>query len=145
MNLNIIRTAHLLIPPFLRKKRFKAFITVSVSYLNYLCESQKLYRFQINTLLQVTPQVIYIERYLKQFFNDQIRLQEGYYLGPFLNTESAIYLNPLNEVAHIYYSGEAKIDFVVQIPVSLQTQKQQIMRLINFFKLPGKKYKIDLI
>lgn len=143
IEINLIKTTHLLIPPFLRKKRFKAFITVSVSYLHYLVESFKLYRFKINTLLHITPQVIYIERYLHQHFDKNIRILDGFYLGPFLNTESAVFLQ--QPEVYVYYNEEAKIDFVVQIPESLQLQKQQIMQLINFFKLPGKNFKITLI
>ena len=146
---SINRIAHTLIPHRRRQIRMVAWVKVFVSYLVYIKEN--LWAFWDKTWLDaaITPQVKYMEQALNlQFNRNDITIEDGQRLGPFIYTreedpEKEFFMDDVD--TWIYTSNEAEdCNFVVWIPSDIKTEAPLIAAMVHRYKLPGKKFIIQL-
>ncbi len=149
--INFNRLIQLLLPTFLRKAKMIAFIEILVKPISIL---------HIDTLykMQHTCQVIYLEKMLNEHFN-----VSGYDANNHENTK-VIYINdaPIPPIQYVYldqeippkgylYLGTKYLtaatnhsDFVVHIPARIVFVEAKLKALIDYYKLAGKKYLIQI-
>jgi hypothetical protein len=148
---NLNRTVKLQVPPGKRYAKRLAWLTVSISYLMMILESLRKFRDQSIKEAKMTPQINYLEHYLNERYGTgtQIWIGDGYLLGPWCwyggppaGQVDFFMVEPYNYC----YSDNVvtTIDFVVNIPISLSTQTQQIAAIVQKYKLAGKSFIIQL-
>lgn len=157
--LDFKRLVELLLPTFLRKSKTLAFLKATIAPLETLRDST-LYK------MQHTCQVIYLEKMLNEWFNvpnydhqnheatkaitiiDEFHEPENYVFLEGENEPSLEYdnVNKWLDADAIFAFGEvAYYDFVVQIPSTYSFVLEQLRATIEYYKLAGKKYRIQII
>jgi hypothetical protein len=97
----------------------------------------------------MTPQIIYLERYLNFIFGQTtIFIDEGYTLGPwiFLDTEEPdpeFFMD--QDDSFVFNLNDAVlVDFTVNIPAVIDNQSARVAALVHKYKLPGKSFIIQI-
>ncbi len=148
---NLKKLAVWLLATYLRRSKHVAWLQACIEPLIYL-QDATLYK------MQHSGQVIYLEKVLNEWFNI-----EGY--NPDLHRESKkVFITDafVAKRTYIYQTHEQKpvylgktylynendltaeyYDFIVNIPKELTYAENEIKALINYYKLAGKKYKIE--
>lgn len=149
-NLNIDKLLVLLTPTFLRKPKLVAWLRTLATPLHKL-----LYDFhnaRISDLYNLThnSQVCYLRKALNDEFDDEqrrIRIEDGkqkqrLYIYP-RSANKPLYLGKL----FLYQRGDyidGGVDFIVVLPKDLTYDKYKLEALVNFYKLAGKRWTIEI-
>lgn len=142
----------MLLPISLRKERTLAFIEVLIAPIDQLYQDI-LYK------MQHTCQVIYLEKLLNEHFevvayNDRNHenTKAIYITDSPKATVQYIYLDqeiPPNNYLYLgmkYLSGsDIQYDFIVHIPLIYSFEEPKIRAIIDYYKLAGKKYLIQVV
>lgn len=146
-----------LVPAYLRRSRLLAFLKVMVSGVVFLYQDFLRYRKQKLYELMITPQVCYLERLLNDRYDFSLRriyiLDSVFYSPVYFYQEDELkpvmmYQESENKPVYFYTDGEAgtiKDDFVIMVPSSIPFDQNEMRSLVNKYKLPGKRYKIELL
>ena len=149
-NLNIDKLLVLLTPTFLRKPKLVAWLRTLATPLHKL-----LYDFQRTSQdnlynLAHNSQVCYLRKALNDEFDDEqrrIRIEDGkqkqrLYIYP-RSANKPLYLGKL----FLYQRGDyidGGVDFIVVLPKDLTYDKYKLEALVNFYKLAGKRWTIEI-
>jgi hypothetical protein len=156
-DLDFVKLAQHLLPPPLRKKRLFAFLRVMVLPFSMLHDRFLAYRRQSLNRLQITGQVIALEKGLNDMFfltGNEIYITDipsvDFYLyndeEPF---PGLVMYNDGEEAPHRTYwrnDGEGRYDgdFIVNVPSFLKNYENEIRIFLDTYKVVGKKYKINI-
>jgi hypothetical protein len=123
-------------------------VKVFLSYLVMIKES--LYAWWDVTIddASMTPQIIYLERYLNfRFESTEIYIDEGYTLGPWVFNSypgDPTFFMDTPDDSWVYSGSDAsEVDFVVHIPETLASSIPHIASIVHKYKLPGKNFIIQ--
>jgi hypothetical protein len=124
-------------------------VKVFLSYLVKVKEDLYLYWDKTIDDASMTPQIIYLERYLNFVFEQTtIFINEGYTLGPwiFLDTETPSPDFFMDEDDSFIFSFDDAIlvDFTVNIPAVIEGQTSRIAAIVHKYKLPSKSFIIQI-
>ena len=149
--INFNQFIQILLPTFLRKPKLLAFLNSIVKPLD------SLYKETLNKM-QHTCQVIYLEKMLNEYFevpnynpiyHDSTKII--YIEDAPIPPTKYIYLDqeiPPNNYLYLgthYLTGDIDhIDFIVYIPSNYVFEEDKLRAIINYYKLAGKKYTIEL-
>lgn len=153
---NISKLINWMLPSSLRRLHIVLFLYALTMPLRWLIDSI-LYKMQHDC------RVIYIEKVLNEVFEisgydpqnheatkviyigdgtipDEVYLfQEAEPDEPLWLDDDEVFLYTQEELEELYS------DFSVVVPVALQSQENRIKRLVDYFKMAGKKYKIEYV
>ena len=143
------RLVQLLLPTFLRKGLATAFLTAFIQPLKIIYTAFTAYRQNTLYMLEITPQVCYLEKCLNNMFDPSLRRITIH--DPERATQAYVYLDSenkpllLNPSQPVYQDGEiAKTqtsDFVVSLPATV-TDITRVKAVLDKYKLPTKQYEI---
>ena len=139
----------MLIPFSHRKSRFTAWVKVFVSYLEVM--QQDLYQLwnRTDAEAKMTPQIMYLEHLLNEKFGTtDIVIDDGVNLGPWIYQSSET-PDPewfVDQANSFIWNNEDQvvIDFVVHIPSDIETGTPELAALVQKYKLPGKRFVIQI-
>lgn len=151
IKINFYQLIQLLLPTFIRKPRLTVFINSILKPLDILYVA-------IIYKMQHTCQVIYLEKMLNEYFNAPNYNSLNHESTKIIFIDDApkppikyIYLNeeiPPKEYLYLgkkYLTGnEDYFDFIVHIPSSYVFVEAKLRAMIDYYKLAGKKYRIEL-
>ncbi len=147
---NLNRLICLLVPAALRKAKFLAWLNASMSYLWMTLEDLRQFRDATIKEAKMTPQIAYLEKLLNDRYGTgtEIFISDGYTLGPwiFSDTEAAdpeFFMDQANSFVYSIYVF-ATVNFVVNIPGSIDDFVQQIAAMVAKYKLAGKSFIIQI-
>lgn len=156
-NLDFVKFAQHLLPPPLRKKRLFALIRVMMLPFTMLHDRFLAYRKQSLNRLQITGQVIALEKGLNDMFfltGNEIYITdipaEDFYMyndsEPF---PGLVMYNDSEDAQNQTYwrnDGEGRYDgdFIVNVPSFLEKYENEIRIFLDTYKVVGKKYKINI-
>lgn len=148
---NIKKAVVWLMATYLRRSKHIAWLQACVAPLIYL-QDVTLYKMQHN------GQVVYLEKVLNEWFevegynpnlhreSKKVYIVDAYYAKRqyiYQNyEEKPIYLSKTYIHKRSEYSAEY-FDFVVMIPQGYRYNEAKLHALINYYKLAGKKYKVE--
>lgn len=148
---NLNRVIHLLIPPLLRKVKFPAWVSVSISDLLIILERLRQFREESLRDAKMTPQIIYLEHMLNARYGTgtEIFISDGYLLGPWIwadtdNPNPEFYMDVVDDSYVFSDSDMVSISFVVNIPSTLASVVQSIAAMVQKYKLAGKYFIIQI-
>lgn len=148
-----------LLPPIRRKTKQIAWIYRLLGVPRVIFDKFSAFRDQVDECLLYSSQTLSLQAYLQIKFNsngifivnDFSGIDPIFIYWLFENQEQTTiyFLSEEEENPTIYYlSEEAQsqlyFDFIVQVPVILSGQVEQIKAVVNKLKLAGKRYKIQL-
>jgi len=140
-----------MLPERRRKVRFIAWIKVSLSYIAQIVEQEIMFWEQTALDARMTPQIIYLERFLNnRYGRTDIRIAEGYEYGPYCffagppAGEIDLFMVEPDNYCYSTAIG-ATVDFVVQVPRALASECNVIAAYVQKYKLAGKIFIIQLI
>ena len=149
-NLNIDKLLVLLTPTFLRKPKLIAWLRTLAMPLNKLLDDFKVHRERDLYYLAHNSQVCYLRKALNDEFDPQLRrikIEDGRQ-----NQRLYIYPRSANRPLYIgkvflYQRGsyiDGGVDFVVVLPHGLEYDRYKLEALVNFYKLAGKRWTIEI-
>ena len=149
-NLNIDKLLVLLTPTFLRKRKLVAWLRTLAMPLNKLLDDFKVHRERDLYNLTHNSQVCYLRKALNDEFDPQLRrikIEDGT-----RNIRRYIYQRNVNRPLYLgrmflYLRGnyiDGGVDFVVVLPRGLEYDKYKLEALVNFYKLAGKRWTIEI-
>jgi len=148
---SLYKIAKILLPQAKRKAWFMAWTYVFVSPLFGIIEQLRLYWDIEDRIAKMTPQVCFLEKYLNDKYNrTDIRIADGYELGPWawkggppVGQTDLYMIEPYN---YCYTEDDTiSVDFVVKVPFVLESECNTIAAIVQYFKLAGKSFIIQLI
>lgn len=148
MNVNIRKLMFSLLPLSLRKSKvIKAIVLAISSSLNNSKATLDQYIEQTILYTHVTPQVYSLENILNTVINPSfpIVIVDGDLVLPFYYRQNQ---NGMEYYGQIYYADTyASIyDFIVKVPATLSANQIDLIKaIITKYKLPSKKFNIELI
>ncbi|MVT09874.1 hypothetical protein [Chitinophaga tropicalis] len=149
------KLVRLLIPPRMRKLRHVAWLQALTNPVNYLYQQFKRNRDANLYRLNITPQVVYMEKLLNDRYDisgRRIRIKDAItYTAEYLyqdaeNKPLYIYKEEENKPVYLFTESEIgsdSVDFYVLLPAGLSYNENEMTALINNYKLAGKSYKIQ--
>ena len=149
-NLNIDKLLVLLTPTFLRKPKLVAWLRMLATPLHkVLYEFQRACQADLYNLAH-NSQVCYLRKALNDEFDDEqrrIRIEDGrqkqrLYIYP-RSANKPLYLGEI----FLYQRGDyidGGVDFIVVLPKDLTYDKYKLEALVNFYKLAGKRWTIEI-
>lgn len=149
-NLNIDKLLVLLTPTFLRKPKLIAWLRTLAMPLNKLLDDFKVHRERDLYNLAHNSQVCYLRKALNDEFDPQLRrikIEDGkqkqrLYIYP-RSANKPLYLGKV----FLYQRGDyidSGVDFIVVLPKNLTYDKYKLEALVNFYKLAGKRWTIEI-
>ena len=152
VKIDFLQSVKLLLPSFLRNTKQIILLKSLVAPLDQLFE-QTLYKMQHDC------SVISLEKMLNEYFNvvgydasDHEGTKVVYIDDAPVPPTKYIYLNeeiPPKEYLYLgiqYLTGDVDhIDFIINIPSSFIFLEEKLIRVIEYYKLSGKKYKIEIL
>lgn len=154
--IDLLKFGLLLLPPFLRKKRLFAFLSVLLFPFQELMSRLDGYRKECDDKLNVNGQVIYIDKALNDYFllpYKDIYITEKSLddIAPvvylFNEAEPAVYFFD-DDSRNVTYLTDgdvnASMEFVVNVPSYLEGQLDEIRNLVEFNKPAGRIYKLTV-
>lgn len=149
-NLNIDKLLVLLTPTFLRKPKLIAWLRTLAMPLNKLLDDFKVHRERDLYNLAHNSQVCYLRKALNDEFDPQLRrikIEDGrqkqrQYIYP-RSANKPLYLGKI----YLYQRGDyidGGVDFVVVLPHGLEYDRYKLEALVNFYKLAGKRWTIEI-
>ncbi len=148
---SLYKVARILLPHAKRVERFIAWTMVFVSGLYGILEELNQYWETEDRIAKMTPQVGYLEKYLNDKYNvTTIEIVDGFALGPWVwrdqPPEGEVDFFMLEPDNYVWNDNDvAAIDFVVRVPSSLESECNVIAAIVQYFKLAGKTFIIELI
>lgn len=149
-NLNIDKLLVLLTPTFLRKPKLIAWLRMlATPFHKVLYEFQRARQADLYNLAH-NSQVCYLRKALNDDFDDEqrrIRIEDGrqkqrLYIYP-RSVNKPLYLGKV----FLYQRGDyidGGVDFIVVLPKDLTYDKYKLDALMNFYKLAGKRWTIEI-
>ena len=149
-NFNIDKLLVLLTPTFLRKPKLIAWLRMLTTPLHkVLYEFQRARQADLHNLAH-NSQVCYLRKALNDEFDDEqrrIRIEDGrqkqrLYIYP-RSANKPLYLGRI----FLYQRGDyidGGVDFIVVLPKDLTYDKYKLEALVNFYKLAGKRWTIEI-
>ena len=149
-NLNIDKLLGLLTPTFLRKPKVVAWLrALAIPLHKLLYEFQQARESDLYNLAH-NSQVCYLRKALNDEFDDEqrrIRIEDGkqkqrLYIYP-RSANKPLYLGKI----FLYQRGDyidGGVDFIVVLPKDLTYDKYKLEALVNFYKLAGKRWTIEI-
>ena len=149
-NLNIDKLLVLLTPTFLRKPKLIAWLRMlATPFHKVLYEFQRARQADLYNLAH-NSQVCYLRKALNDDFDDEqrrIRIEDGrqkqrLYIYP-RSVNKPLYLGKV----FLYQRGDyidGGVDFIVVLPKDLTYDKYKLDALVNFYKLAGKRWTIEI-
>ena len=139
----------MILPWIRRKVRFIAWTKVFVSYLARILE--QLWQFWEATAKEckMTPQIMYLEHLLNdRYGRTDIFISDGFELGPWIYTHGEVpnpefFMDQANSFLWSDMDG-VTVDFVVNIPVAIESEVQVIAAMVQKYKLPGNVFVIQV-
>ena len=149
-NFNIDKLLVLITPTFLRKRKLVAWLRTLAMPLNKLLDDFKVHRERDLYNLIHNSQVCYLRKALNDEFDPQLRrikIEDGRQ-----NQRLYIYPRSANRPLYIgkvflYQRGsyiDGGVDFVVVLPHGLEYDRYKLEALVNFYKLAGKRWTIEI-
>lgn len=149
-NLNIDKLLVLLTPTFLRKPKLIAWLRMLATPLHKLLYDFQQARTADLYNLAHNSQVCYLRKVLNDEFDPQLRrikIEDGK-----RNARRYIYQRNVNRPLYIgkvflYQRGayiDGGVDFVVVLPQGLEYDRYKLEALVNFYKLAGKRWTIEI-
>ena len=149
-NLNIDKLLVLLTPTFLRKPKLIAWLRMLAAPLHKLLYDFQQARTADLYNLAHNSQVCYLRKVLNDEFDPQLRrikIEDGK-----RNARRYIYQRNVNRPLYIgkvflYQRGayiDGGVDFVVVLPQGLEYDRYKLEALVNFYKLAGKRWTIEI-
>jgi len=149
-NFNIDKLLVLLTPTFLRKRKLVAWLRTLAMPLNKLLDDFKVHRERDLYNLTHNSQVCYLRKVLNDEFDSQLRrikIEDGT-----RNIRRYIYQRNVNRPLYLgrmflYLRGnyiDGGVDFVVVLPQGLEYDRYKLEALVNFYKLAGKRWTIEI-
>ena len=149
-NFNIDKLLVLLTPTFLRKRKLVAWLRTLAMPLNKLLDAFKVHRERDLYNLTHNSQVCYLRKALNDEFDPQLRrikIEDGT-----RNIRRYIYQRNVNRPLYLgrmflYLRGnyiDGGVDFVVVLPQGLEYDRYKLEALVNFYKLAGKRWTIEI-
>lgn len=148
---NLYKVLQIILPYRKRRPRFIGWIKTMTAYLAMIIAD--LFQYVDKTVkdVKMTPQLCYLEKLLNsRYAVSTIRIVDGYELGPW-----CFYSGPpsgdidmfMVEPDNYCYSQQVvvSVDFVVEVPYSLNDQCSLIAAYVQKYKLAGKSFIIQLI
>ena len=150
LNIDIDKLLVLLTPTFLRKPKLIAWLRTLAMPLNKLLDDFKVHRERDLYNLTHNSQVCYLRKALNDEFDPQLRrikIEDGRQ-----NQRLYIYPRSANRPLYIgkvflYQRGsyiDGGVDFVVVLPHGLEYDRYKLEALVNFYKLAGKRWTIEI-
>lgn len=169
MIINIRQYSRKLIPHFLRKDRFLAFVYSIVKPLQTVNDTFNQFKFDIKFKLAFNAQVIYLEQYLNTVYPNPYVYPNNIHivdssLIPFvyvwneIEEQDPIYFYNVVESTvgtYLYNGGElttGQFDYVIKVPTSVQAgadwngvayNELSFKKRVNFYNLAGKSYDVQ--
>lgn len=155
-NVDIYKVAAYLLPPFLRKKKLFSFFSVLLSPFFVLVQTFKRFREYSIYKLNANGQVIYIEKYLNDYFS--LEYKDIYITDSENNISNISDIYPNESITMAVYSVESgnmlyllsgsesfkKEDYIVNVPSYLQDRINEITTLVEYNNPAGRKYTIKI-
>lgn len=149
-NLNIDKLLVLLTPTFLRKPKLIAWLRMLATPLHKLMYDFQQARTADLYNLAHNSQVCYLRKALNDEFDPQLRrikIEDGRQ-----KQRLYIYLRSANRPLYLgkvflYQRGayiDGGVDFVVVLPQGLEYDRYKLEALVNFYKLAGKRWTIEI-
>nr|DAJ26323.1 MAG TPA: hypothetical protein [Bacteriophage sp.] len=149
-NLNIDKLLVLLTPTFLRKPKLIAWLRTLAMPLNKLLDDFKVHRERDLYNLAHNSQVCYLRKAINDEFDPQLRrikIEDGRQ-----NQRLYIYSRSANRPLYLgkvflYQRGtyiDGGVDFIVVLPQGLEYDRYKLEALVNFYKLAGKRWTIEI-
>jgi len=147
IDFSLYKIVQILLPQRKRRTRFVAWLTLSVSYLDYI--QQQLYQLWSRSLelSHMSPQIIAIEGFLHRMYGRQdIQIVDGYELGPWewpqVNPDESFY----DQEDSFEYSDSdtTTLSFVVNLPTALSQEAPVVAAWVSKYKLPGMSFIIQI-
>jgi hypothetical protein len=156
-NIDLKKLSRISLPKSKRKAKRLARIYAAIYAASEVF--QQLMRFRKAKLYQlmITPQVCYLERLLNDrwdFTQRRIRIVDGSDKPPLFIYQEAeekpvfIYQEEENQPVFIYTEGESETitdDFIIQVPVAVSFDINEMKSLVKAYKLAGTKFNIQII
>lgn len=149
------KLTRLLLPPRLRKPRHVAWVQALMNPVNTLFQQFRRNRDANLYRLKITPQVVYLERLLNDRYDiagRHIRITDAISYAPvYIYQEAeakdhALYLESEARPTYLYTEseiGDSTADFYVVVPTDRAFNENEMIALIDAYKLAGKSYKIQ--
>lgn len=143
------------IPQHVQESEHNAWLTKLASPFVYLYNQLLLFRTNVLYKLTITPQVVYLEKMLNDRYDSALRriyIVDGLsYNATYLYTSLELkpqftYKKSENNLWFLYTSGETgqfSFDFVVMVPNAIAFNQNEMISLLNTYKLAGKIYSIQ--
>jgi hypothetical protein len=146
-----------IIPPHLRKEKREAWLYALLKPLEQAHEDFLLFRDSINEDLSYNSQTMIFEYLLNKRFNDG---GTEIYITNIANNAPPVYVGYLSEGGHSLYVGyldeighninigyldeyiDSEYEFIVNVPVALVFDMDEMHAVIKKYKLSGKRYNI---
>lgn len=133
-----------LIPFAKRKGKIMAWVRIYVSYIFSIHQALKLQRTDTIRRAYLTPQVSILEKYLNDLFTNpgRIYIEDGELLGPWLFYAENPNVFFLDQADSYVWGVNDQSSFIVYIPLdhNLDPFVQQVIAIVNKYKLPGKSF-----
>ena len=150
--IDINRFGVMLLPSALRRSRMYAFLKVLLCWFDKLQNEFIEYREGARKRLGLNGQVIYIEKALNDYFGFE---SKEIYISDIPSIQRTFYVPNNENTAHIYDrdslkvaylsngSENAQLNFIVNIPSSLEGRIEAIRNIIDYNKPAGRTYTIN--
>ena len=155
-NIDFRRFFLLMLPTMLRRQLLVSFLMPVISVIDKLYQLFTSNRKSNLYTLKITPQIFALEKALNDRFdaeNRGIYIRDSYsdynpnvFLHPVAeNRTVSIFLQAESRPRYLYLRNETPaigFDFFVNVPESLVFNKNEMIALVNFYKLLGKRFTI---
>lgn len=139
----------LLLPTFLRKSKMIAWLSALIHPMQNLSET-------ILYQMQHDGRVIYLEKVLNEHFQitdydskNHETTKKIFIEDAFFKPKTYIYQSIEEKPIYlgtVYLGGNEQVyNFIVKVPTSLIFNENEMKFILDYYKLAGKKYKIELI
>jgi len=150
-----------LLPVMLRKSKIEALLRSLISPVKLLYLNYNEYRSKVNKRVEYTGQVIYLEKLLRDRYNEQgisiidiSNLDYNYLLNKSESSKRIVLYNKLEDETKYYIKNSSEFvtqnHFIVKIPSTLYINLgvgglNKMKGLIDIYRITGKKYLIETI
>jgi hypothetical protein len=153
--INFKKLIQIIVPYFLFKEKLRDYLFAATKGLETVHGFFKTFRIKSIKDLQFTGQLVYLEHILNDDFDNGVR--GIYIINVNVNQFNFVYRKIENKPVYLsrksegatpfYLSRRAEygfiVDFIVNVPIAVVFDSNQMKALINKYKLAGKRYKIE--
>jgi hypothetical protein len=133
-----------LLPAVVRRAKMLAWLKALLKPVKTLHSRFYMFTSSTEEILSSSPQVVVLRGILNHKFDvteKRIDVLDAQNSG-----QTWVYLEGENQPLYmpLFLSSGERFDFVVRVPTGLSSVQRQIEAVLNRFKMPSKKYKIEL-